>query len=320
MNKNYHFANQAAENDAPVELSPGKVYREFADASLQYLLWIIIGVLILFGTSLYAASDWIRSDSSMHHLLRDIGIAILVAAIIAIVYETYARTRFELMLMNSFLGAVIADWSRQDIWDVLKAQIIEKSVIRENFRIGIRLTPDKRLAPGQMLLKMNVEYDLLGLRSKAIDINVEHFLDWHFKIKGHDLPRFCCVRIADNEIPLDSEHISKRGEFSCPVRVPAKGKGALPVASIREEVVYCPGTNCFVLNEITKGLEICLEEIPEDFLLFVTVRPHGNLKYRELKVNSAEHRVKINNMVLFPGQVVELLFQPREHVASEQTG
>lgn len=83
--------------------------------------------------------------------------------------------------------------------------------------------------------------------------------------------------------------------------------------SSREEVVYFPGTHCFVLNEITKGIEICLNAIPDDIKVFVTVRPHPNLKYRELKLACGEDQIKIDDIVLFPGQIIELLFQPKEH-------
>jgi len=99
------------------------------------------------------------------------------------------------------------------------------------------------------------------------------------------------------------------------VTVPAKDKGMVPVTTSRQEVIYFPGVNCFVLNEITKGLEICLNAIPDDVSAFVTVRAHPNLKYRELKLESADDRIKIDDIVLFPGQIVELLFQPKEQVA-----
>jgi hypothetical protein len=292
--------------------TPKYAYDEFAKAFVQYLRWLIIGVLVLIGASLTASSVLLMEVPILHDLFRDIGIAILVAAIIAVVYETYARFRFELRLMTSFLGAVIADWSRQDVWNALKAQIIEKTVIRENFRVGVRLLRDSRLPSGQMLLKLNVEYNLRGLRSDPTHTTIDHFLDWHFKIKGHNLPRFNCVKVAGQDIPTDSRAFNDRGEFRCRVRVPAKDHGVVPVASLREDVVYFPGTHCFVLNEITKGLEICLDEIPEDISLFVTVRPHPDLKYRELRSDAANQRIESENVVLFPGQIIELLFQPKE--------
>lgn len=165
---------------------------------------------------------------------------------------------------------------------------------------------------------MQVSYNLRGLRSESMSAKIEHFLDWHFKIKDHNLPCFSGVRVGVKDIPLHSEAFNKKGEFTYWVKVPAKDSGTVPVATSRQEVLYFPGVNCFVLNEITKGLEICLNAIPDDVSAFVTVRPHPNLKYRELKLESADDRIKIDDIVLFPGQIVELLFQPKEQIAVQE--
>lgn len=280
-------------------------------------LWVIIALLLIVGASLATSSEFLKNYPLLHHVVRDIGIAILVAAIIAGVYETYARIRFELMLMNSFLGAVIADWSRQDIWNALKSQIIEKTVIRENFRLAMRLQPDERLAAGQMLLKMQVSYALRGLRSESMSAKIEHFLDWHFKVPGHDLPCFKSIRVGKENISLESDAFNKSGEFIYRIKVPPKDGGAIPVTSSRQEVIYFPGTHCFVLNEITKGIEICLNAIPDDIKVFITIRPHADLKYRELKLESEDDRIKIDDIVMFPGQIIEILFQPASQAPAQ---
>ncbi|MGI4716983.1 MAG: hypothetical protein ACRYGO_02920 [Janthinobacterium lividum] len=301
------------EKDEALDLpGAGEMAAKILKSFTSKMLWWIIGFLVIFGAALTIKGGQLDMSTTLHHFVRDVGIAILVGAIITAVYEAYARVRFEIMLMNSFLGAVIADWSRQDIWKALKSQIIEKAVVRENFRLAICLQPDQRLLPGQMLLKMQVSYDLRGLRSESMAAKIEHFLDWHFKIKDHNLPCFSRVRIGSKDIPLQSEAFNQQGEFSYWVKVPAKDSGSIPVTTSRQEVLYFPGVNCFVLNEITKGLEICLNGIPDDISAFVTVRTHPNLKYRELKLESADDRIKIDDIVLFPGQIIELLFQPKE--------
>jgi len=134
--------------------SPSAAYAEFARLFAEYLNVIIIGLMFLTGTSLAAISHQFDESSFLFHFLRDVAIAVLVAVLIAVAYETSSRMRFEQMLMTSFLGAVVADWSRQDVWDALKSQFLEKKVIREHLRIGVRLLPNERVAHGQMLLKL----------------------------------------------------------------------------------------------------------------------------------------------------------------------
>ncbi|MCC2960268.1 hypothetical protein LK540_07470 [Massilia sp. IC2-278] len=301
------------ETELPELLTATTAVSEALKKIASHMLWIIIGILALVGAAMLIMSSGIHVEPPiLHHVFRDIGIAIIVAAIITAVYETYARIRFELLLMTSFLGAVIADWSRQDIWNALKSQIIEKPVVRENFRVAVRLEHDSRVAQGQMVLKMQVSYNLRGLRSRSTTTKIEHFLDWHFKIKDQNLPCFSNVKVGGKKFTSTDPCFTTKGEFICSVNVPAKDRGAVSVSSSREEVVYFPGTHCFVLNEITKGLEICLNDIPEDITLFVTVRPHPDLKYRELKLTSGEDQIKVDDIVLFPGQIIELLFQPKQ--------
>lgn len=298
-------------------LTAKKAAAEALKKVASHMLWILIGIFAILGIALVGARHLINEQSIWHHLVRDIGIAIIVAAIISAVYETYARIRFELLLMTSFLGAIIADWSRQDIWNALKSQIIEKTVIRENFRVAVRLEDDPRVAPGQMVLKMQVSYDLHGLRSRRTTAKIEHFLDWHFKIKNENLPCFSRVKVGKkNYLPSDP-CFKKNGEFVCLVDVPPKDHGTVHVTSSREEVIYFPGTHCFVLNEISKGIEIVLNDIPDEITLFVTVRPHPHLKYRELKPASGDDQLKIDDIVLFPGQIIELLFQPKQHSSAQ---
>ncbi len=300
--------------DIPELLTAKNAAAEALKKVASHMLWILIGVFTLAGAGFLVLHHYLDHNSVSHHVIRDIGIAIIVAAIISAVYETYARIRFELLLMTSFLGAVIADWSRQDIWNALKAQIIEKTVVRENFRIAIRLDYDKRVAQGQMLLKLQVSYDLRGLRSRRTTAKIEHFLDWHFKIKDQNLPCFSRVQVGEKQYEPGDPCFKGNGEFVCIVDVPPKDHGAVHVTSSREEVIYFPGTHCFVLNEITKGLEICLNSIPDDIILFITVRPHQGLKYRELKFASGDDQIKIDDVVSFPGQIIELLFQPKQHI------
>ena len=143
-----------------------------------------------------------------------------------------------------------------------------------------------------------------------METTIEHFLDWHFKIKDHELPRFNCVKVGGKIIPQEKKYFNDKGEFNYGLTVYPRNDRPILVASLREEVVYFPGTHCFVLNEITKGIEICLDEIPAGIQLFATVRPHPELKYKELKLDSVEQHIHVRDLVLFPGQIVEFLFQP----------
>jgi len=108
-------------------------------------LILLVGLALLFiaGVAMAIAAGRMEEHSIAHHIIRDIGVALLVAAVITAGYEVYARVRFETMLMNSFLGAVIADWSRQDIWDALNPSSLKRPSSAKTFvwRSASSVTP-----------------------------------------------------------------------------------------------------------------------------------------------------------------------------------
>lgn len=62
------------------------------------------------------------------------------------------------------------------------------------------------------------------------------------------------------------------------------------------------------MNEITRGIELCLEELPRDLSAFVIIRPHSHVTGVELRQDSPNH-FKDDDLVLLPGQIIELVFQ-----------
>jgi len=283
--------------------------RRAAYRLIQFRHWATIAIMVTGGSAaIVMAHVYFVSAPLEHDLLRDFGIAVLVAALGAILYENYARSRFEHLLLTSFLGAVVSDWSRPDIWDVVKAQVIEKPVIRDHLRLGIELVSDPRLGSGKMLLKMRVRYSLNSLRTRPQAVTVRHFLDAHLQIKQHNLPRFDSIKIDDREIDLTATQAIKHGKFATQVTVPQKGARGVEVLSDRTEIAYVPGNHCFTMNEITKGVEVCLDGIPENMRVSMTIRS-AELEQIKLKMHVP---FKNENLVLLPGQFIEFFFQYKE--------
>lgn len=299
--------------------NPAEAYQHLAIVFMQYQFWLFIGTMAILGAafisiSIYAALPLV---DVLHDVVRDIGIAILVACIIAALYETHARLKFEVKLMNYFLDVVVSDWSRPDVWKTVKSQIIEKTAIREKLRMAIRLQRDDKIGDDRMLLKLNVQYELHGLRSNPTIVSVEHFLDSHLKIEACNLPRFDYIQIGAENIPINEKTVNDNFEFSHKVEVPAQGDGGVSVITMRQETVYIPGNHCFAMNEITRGIELCLEELPRDLSAFVIIRPHSHVTGVELRPDSPNH-FKDDDQVLLPGQIIELVFQRKASISTKR--
>jgi len=293
-----------------------EAYRVIATSGTsEYIRLFIIAMLLITAAAFLLSAELSSSNSLLHHIPRDIGIAALVAALIAVYYETYARLRFESALLNGFLGAVISDWSREDIWTTVKAQVIEKQVFRQNLRLVIQLCPAKALAErGQMLMKINVEYELCGLRSTSTEAQIAHFLDVHLKNKEENLPRFKSIQIDGKDIPIRDDTIDEKGRFIRTLSVPAKGRPGRKVSTERYEIIYIPGNHSFTMNEIAKGIELCMSgDIPPNLTVAAVIRPDPSTENIEFTEASGAH-FHDPNLVLLPGQTIEFIFRRKEDV------
>jgi len=286
-------------------LIPIEEYKRVAEILVENLRWAIIGLMFLTAAPLLLYAQFgLDKHSILYDLCRDIGIAILVAVLIAIAYETYARLHFEIKLMTSVIGTLIAEWSRDDIWDEVKKQLIEKRVIREKLRINIKLYSDERLPNGQMVLALNIRYELHGLRSAPEQILIVHYLDKHLKAKGAELPCFESIAIGGKSYPV-IDHV-KDGILSESVQVARKGGKPIDVVIGRKSIIYVPGIHYFTMTEITKGIELHMEEIPDELEAFFSIRPH--MADMRLEVNPIDE-VKFDDVLLLSGQGIEFLFK-----------
>jgi hypothetical protein len=291
---------------------PSEEFRRLAFHEVETRrLLSIVGLLAMGVLILFVAHYYLNDPPLLHDLSRDIGLAFVIASLGAALYETYARKHFELKLLTSFLDAVMGDWSHPDIWSVVKAQVIEKDVMREKLRIGLEIERDDRVGQGQMLCRICVNYALHGLKTSRERVCIRHFLDMHLQVPQHNLPRFTGISIdGEPEIKLAPPDVSSDGKFTRYIDIPARGRGGKVVASDREEVIYVPGNHCFTMTEITRGIELFIDKIPDDVRICFTIRP-ANVENVELK-RGMTGSFKDENLLLLPGQNIEFFFKYRD--------
>jgi hypothetical protein len=290
----------------PAQWSPGPI--EFIDRHFDWFLSIFI---ITMGGGILFAGTLIPKENVWYEIVRDAGIAFLIAAIVSTTYETFARSRFLRRTMETMLSDIFGNIVHPDIWKVVKDEIIRHQIIRECLDIQLKLLPKFGPGPGPMVLWLRIDYDLKGLHDspKTKPLPLRHFLDDH--IVKDEYPCFNSITINRTPQPLD---IVRAGVFETMVELPPKHADPIKVSSVREEVTYVPGSYYLTMTELTKGIKLQLTEIPEGIEAFVSIRPYME-KVAFIKDMPLDD--EFENTILLPGHSIEFRFKMKDKPSAE---
>lgn len=280
-----------------------------------YFAWFLLGITVLVALPLLLWAHIIDEHSFWHDLIRDVGIAFLVAAIVAAIYELHARSRFDIETMVGVLDATIGEIIRLDVWKAVKCQIIERDMIRQGVEIHLDVKPIAELF-GPAVLSMQFEYDLYGLHSKPKEnVTLMHYLDAHLMhdelLKyehAKDLPKFEQITVGSKDYPVTpcpNDHI-KDGRFTASINLGAKDGEPIHIITKRKEITYIPGSYNLMMGEITRGVVLHLTGLPPDIEASVNMRPHTEHGV-PLRVDDTLRYFK--DTILLPGQGIEFRFK-----------
>lgn len=176
----------------------------FMFAGLPSNVWLNVTVAVFIGIVALAISIFIKGKPFFSELIRDIGVAFVVAGVVSAVYEYSTRSIAEhetlLNTINRSMSAVVPD----PVWKEVIDQVLHRNAIRRNVKIELRLSRDVvlgngtkiRLPPNRAVLWMSLGYDLFSMASTGSRVNVEHELDYHMWDDELKLPRFDSVSVV----------------------------------------------------------------------------------------------------------------------------
>lgn len=246
---------------------------------------LVAGLVMLSGQSL------LRNPFA--EIVRDAGIALLIAAIVTMTYEAYARERFAVETLEELLGKLIGDIVERRTWDEIRQQILEKTAIRRETAVHLKLGKgDER---GRFVLWTLMEYRLCGLRSRREEVPVVHWLDQYMKDDSTPYPRFIHIEVdgVSKALPTDRYHES--------VQVGPREAPGKQIVIEREELVHVPGAYTLVMSELTELETIDLwSQLPPG----IKVQVSCHMKDEDLHPDVAV----MPRRVLLPGQCVEIRF------------
>jgi hypothetical protein len=263
----------------------------------KYLIHVVAA--FVFGLALILISVRWTEQSTLHDVLDELGVATIVAAVVTLMYETYAREVFTHETTKHMLETVMGDMFDNKLWDELRWQLLEKEAIRRAFTVRISLSRDPQLPQHEGVLRVFVTYRLHVLRPRVGKVGIHHYLDRFMANRALQLPRFEYVAIG-SEI-LDVRTLPD--DFKRDVVM--SGEAGVPITIERREIVYTPGAYNLLMSDLTQLETVQVEELPDDVDIEVNWtldKPHPMAPFQGCLVDR----------MLLPGHSIEFRFVNRD--------
>jgi len=245
---------------------------------------LVIGGGLILASKVPSPFGWERHEPA--ELARDIGIALIIAPVVTIIYEAGTRRSAKLEEMRDYINATMASFVTKEVWQEVKNQIVFRNVARRNVLIKIRMLREvevkgqtKTLPDTMAVLEVRYEYDLYRNTTRTGSIRVRHALDIHMWDPDLEVPCFKRIEVTEGdtsqiyeESTLIEKYNSEKGLFSVDVD-PPEGQ-SVHIVTIRHEKIFLPGMYTLVMPEIMAAAEkataesntihVTIEDLPDD--------------------------------------------------------
>lgn len=244
---------------------------------------LVLAVPALLGMALLIIAYLLGSGSLAHDIVRDLGIAALVAVIITIVFEFYARNRLEAEIRAGVIEATIRRLIPERVWEKIKIEILSQDTIRRNWTLIMNVVDDSVLGDGRYLSDTIQSYELHNLTGRETTALVRHELYTHIRgqdANGDSLPRFVRVTVGPKHYEgEDLKQLLRNGglKLELPVPLPAEEAG-VPVRLEVKEIIRANDTFVWWMTNTTDRATV--EIAAPDNLRFTLRAPfhHGPLQ------------------------------------------
>jgi hypothetical protein len=293
---------------------------------IDRLTFIITAVVIGAGAGVLIIAAFVaksRGDKAeqwkkgvWHEILKDTGIALITAALVAVLYDRTMEVRKLSDLFTLVYGSDVGE----AVVDATRSAVFQRIYIRENADYIFTIRKDKSLPEGQALITFQVGYYVYSLRPYGErDYQFIQELE-HYNIKGKDgdakeLPRFDYVSIGGRVYEgKELQEMVQKGRFQARDRValnpwPRGDSNSKPrelqgvrITTRRTEIINVPGTYNVVLGELTKGNRVRVLEFPDE----VEVEIKTSYTPQGLKFEKEGKHEEYHAGVLLPGHGIHL--------------
>lgn len=257
-------------------------------------------------------------------ILRDVGIAFLVAIIVTVVYEVSTRGIFEGAKMQHVLKTVLAYDVPGKVWDELNDNVLHRPVIRRKVNVVLRVEKDPSFFSNLARLRMGYSYYLYSFSDSSI-VPIQHDVVGHMTFR--DYPRFESASIIEpgkEPETYDRARLEREGmlktfrtqfylepgyNFAADTYDDSK---AAWVETVRDEVISLPGVYPLGIPEMVEGpIDVTVQapggvepEIDTQWSQHV----FGLVSKQPLEADYTEYKYTFKGTLL-PGQTILMLFK-----------
>lgn len=275
---------------------------------LLTILIVLIGIGLLVLSSKYLEQVKQSGKAVWHDIVRDLGIAFLVAGIVTIVYGSV----LDLKRVTDAVGLMIGENIPQPIWDATRDQFFQRDIIRENAEIRLTVERDPSLPSDQALIKSEISYDVYGLKPEPLSFSVQQELE-NIDLHNADnsIPRFDSILVGEKEYSGDElKKLSTDGLVTLPPvalqpwprEISDPHNKGIHMVFKRTEIINVPGQHVIVLSELTDRVKLIIDA------------PDFNIKLKRWFDRRREDFKAVGksnfdfNGIVFPGQSINVQF------------
>lgn len=257
-------------------------------------------------------------------ILRDVGIAFVVAIVVTFVYEVSTRGIFEGAKMQQVLKTVLSYDVPNSVWDELNDNVLHRPVIRRNATVAFRVEKDPSFFSTLARLRMEYGYSLYSFGASSIE-PVRHDVVGHMVFRGY--PRFESASITEpGKEPdvYDRARLEREGMLRSFKRDIYLEPGynfstdsyedahAARVQTVRDEVISLPGAYPLGIPEIVEGPINVTVQVPDGVEPEMDAQwgqhAFGLVGTQRLPGDYVEYRYVFRGTLL-PGQTILVLFK-----------
>jgi hypothetical protein len=267
-------------------------------------------------------------------VLRDLGIACIVAVVVTAIYEYSTRDIEKRETVLSMIDTAMAEFLPKTAWDEVKQEILRRNRVRRNVDIEFKISRKARLSsgkyitapPGQVILWMKYGYDLVAVGPGAAYEPVQHELAHEMWNEDLQIPRFEKVTIirdsGKQEDLYEGERLKRiydgKSILLGPdvVQLPAPQlHQSVKIVSERYELMSAPGSYNLVMPELTvRGdgstdptIRVRVTELPPD----LEIRLDTYYAAHKFTPAGGSDNSWVYNNLMLPGQGFSLIVKPK---------
>jgi hypothetical protein len=138
-----------------------------------------------------------RGDLLLADIIRDLGIALLIAVFVNFSIEKYSSARLRQSITYNVLSAAYSKVIPEEIYTQVASNVFKSPVYRRNWEVHIAAQAEQIDQNHPVVITATYSYDLENLHDQVITFPIELSVDLYDPPPDQDVPKFTTLAITD---------------------------------------------------------------------------------------------------------------------------